>query len=70
MRLAWRSLRLVLVGALGAGTMGCVESYQGSWVEFTLRYVVSYNERRTVKDLLFTRILEEFGKAGDRVQLV
>lgn len=41
-----------------------------SWVEFTLRYVVSYNERRTVKDLLFTRILEEFGKAGDRVQLV
>jgi small-conductance mechanosensitive channel len=30
-----------------------------SWVEFTLRYVVSYNKRRTMKTKLFKEILKE-----------
>jgi small-conductance mechanosensitive channel len=38
-----------------------------NWIEFTLRYVVDYKQRRSTKDRLFTRILEEIDKAGDRV---
>ena len=30
-----------------------------NWVEFTLRYVVSYKQRRATKTALFTRILEQ-----------
>ena len=40
-----------------------------NWMEFTLRYVVNFKERRGVKDRLFTRILEEIGKTGDNVEL-
>ena len=39
-----------------------------NWMEFTLRYVVNFKERRRVKDLLFARILEEFAKSGDSVE--
>lgn len=38
-----------------------------NWVEYTLRYVVDYKRRRTTKDRLFTRILEEIDKTKDRV---
>jgi len=38
-----------------------------NWIEFTLRYVVDYKARRSTKDLLFTRILEEIDKVSDRV---
>lgn len=40
-----------------------------NWLEFTLRYIVDYRKRRTVKSLLFTRVLEEVDKAGDRIRL-
>jgi small-conductance mechanosensitive channel len=30
-----------------------------NWVEYTLRYVVSYNKRRTIKTALFTEILNQ-----------
>ena len=33
-----------------------------NWMEFTLRYVVDYKERRDRKNRIFTRILEEFKK--------
>ncbi len=39
------------------------------WLEFTLRYVVDYRLRRTTKDRLFTRLLEEVDKVSDRVHL-
>jgi small-conductance mechanosensitive channel len=38
-----------------------------NWVEFTLRYVVDYKKRRSTKDRLFTRILEEAGKTDGQV---
>jgi small-conductance mechanosensitive channel len=38
-----------------------------NWMEFTLRYVVDYKRRRSTKDLLFTRILEEIDKTEGRV---
>lgn len=38
-----------------------------NWIEFTLRYVVDYKARRTTKDRLFVRILEEIDKIPNRV---
>lgn len=38
-----------------------------NWVEFTLRYVVDFKLRRSVKDRLFMRILEEFDKTAGKV---
>jgi len=38
-----------------------------NWIEFAVRYVVDYKRRRTTKDQLFTRILEEVEKTGGRV---
>ncbi len=38
-----------------------------NWMEFTVRYVVSYKKRRIKKDQLFTRILDEFENTNGRV---
>jgi small-conductance mechanosensitive channel len=38
-------------------------------LRFTVRYIVDYRHRRTVKDRLFTRILEEVDKSGNRIRL-
>jgi small-conductance mechanosensitive channel len=40
-----------------------------NWLQFTLRYVVDYRRRRTVKDQLFTRILEEVDASKDKIRL-
>lgn len=40
-----------------------------NWLEFTVRYVVDYKKRRITKDLLFTRILDEFDKTDGRVRI-
>lgn len=40
-----------------------------NWLEFTLRYVVDYRTRRTTKDRLFTRILEEVDRSDNRIRL-
>jgi small-conductance mechanosensitive channel len=40
-----------------------------NWLEFTVRYVVDYKKRRLTKDQIFTRLLEEFDKAGGRVAI-
>jgi small-conductance mechanosensitive channel len=40
-----------------------------NWIEFTVRYVVDYRKRRWMKDHLYTRILEEIDKSGDRIRL-
>lgn len=39
-----------------------------NWMEFTLRYVVDYKHRRTKKDELFTRTLDEYLATNGRVQ--
>ena len=38
-----------------------------NWIEFTLRYVVDYSERRSTKDRLYTRILEEIDKSSEQI---
>ncbi|MBD2549022.1 mechanosensitive ion channel [Microcystis elabens FACHB-917] len=40
-----------------------------NWMEFTLRYVVDVKTRRSTKDHLYQRILDEFERAGDRARI-
>jgi small-conductance mechanosensitive channel len=40
-----------------------------NWMEFTIRYVVDYKRRRSTKDQLFTRFLEEFAQTQGRVAI-
>jgi small-conductance mechanosensitive channel len=40
-----------------------------NWLEFTVRYVVDYKRRRTTKDQLFNRILDEFDQTDGRVSM-
>jgi len=40
-----------------------------NWLEFTLRYVVDFKLRRSTKDMLFLRALEEIGKTEGKVQI-
>ncbi|MGD2124650.1 MAG: mechanosensitive ion channel family protein [Desulfobacteraceae bacterium] len=40
-----------------------------NWMEFTIRYVVDYKERRLKKDRIFNRLLEEFDKTDGRVTI-
>jgi len=39
-----------------------------NWVEFTLRYTVDFKKRRSTKDLLFTRILDEVDKSNGKIK--
>lgn len=40
-----------------------------NWMEFTVRYIVDYKKRRTTKDLLFARILDEIDATENRVRI-
>ena len=40
-----------------------------NWVEFNLRYVVDYKERVSIKDKLFSKVLERVESNSDQVQL-
>lgn len=40
-----------------------------NWMEFTVRYVVPFDKRRTVKDKLFTRIMDEVNRSQGAIQL-
>lgn len=44
-------------------------AFNDNWVEFTLRYVVGYKNRRAVKDALFTRLLQEIEADATRIRL-
>lgn len=64
---AWEPItRRYLVETAGVQpmvTMGAT----ADWIEFTLRYVVHYKARRSTKDRLFTRMLEEIDRSDGRV---
>lgn len=40
-----------------------------NWVEYTGRYVIDYKQRVIIKDLLFTKILEEIQKTNGQVKI-
>jgi small-conductance mechanosensitive channel len=44
-------------------------SFDSNWVTYALRYVVDYRKRRITKDLLYTKILSEFERNADKVQV-
>lgn len=43
--------------------------FNENWITLTLRFIVDYKSRRGTKDKISTRILEEFNKHGDRIQV-
>ena len=64
---AWQPVtRRYLVEAATVQPLVTMVATQGS-IEFTLRYVVHYKVRRSTKDKLFLRILEEIDRNADRV---
>ena len=66
---AWKSLvRSYLIENAQVEPMVTVTATD-NWMEFTLRYVVNFKERRSTRDRLFMRILEEVEKTGGRVKL-
>jgi small-conductance mechanosensitive channel len=40
-----------------------------NWLEYTVRYVVDFKLRRSTKDQLFTRILDEIDRTDDRIAI-
>ena len=40
-----------------------------NWMEFTLRYIVDYKKRRSIKDQLFSRVFEAFDKTDGSVKV-
>ena len=43
--------------------------FDENWMTFTIRYIVDYTKRRTTKDILFTRLLEEINKREDLLMI-
>jgi len=44
-------------------------NFDANWIEFTLRYIVDYRTRRSVKDKLFSNILSGFEETGGKVKI-
>jgi small-conductance mechanosensitive channel len=44
-------------------------SFDENWITFTIRYVVDYKRRRSTKDKIYTRLLEEIRKHDDVIMI-
>lgn len=40
-----------------------------NWLEFTIRYIVDYNQRRKIRDILNTLIMEQIDKVADQISI-
>lgn len=40
-----------------------------NWLEFTIRYIVDYKQRRTIKDILNSLIMEQIEKVSDQIAI-
>jgi small-conductance mechanosensitive channel len=40
-----------------------------NWLEYTIRYVVNFKKRRTTKDQLFERLMDEFDNTNNKVSM-
>jgi small-conductance mechanosensitive channel len=64
---AWEPVtRRFLIEAASVRPMTTMTANE-NWIEFTLRYVVGYKVRRSTKDRLFARIVEEIDKSDGRI---
>lgn len=43
--------------------------FDENWTSFTLRYIVDYKKRRSTKDIIFTRLLEEISKYDNIIMI-
>lgn len=43
--------------------------FDENWITYTIRYIVDYRKRRSTKDLLFTRLLEEIEKYDNIIMI-
>jgi len=43
--------------------------FNENWILFTLRYVVDFKKRRSTKDVIYGRLLEEIGKLDGQVKI-
>lgn len=43
--------------------------FDENWITFTLRYIVDYKSRRSTKDRIFRRLLEEIAAHSDRISI-
>jgi small-conductance mechanosensitive channel len=68
-REAWQAARRIYL--LDEEQVAPIVTLQANdnWIEFTLRCLVDYRQRRQMKDRLFTRILEEIDQLGERVAI-
>ena len=44
-------------------------TFDENWITFTIRYIVDYTKRRSTRDLLFTRLLEEINKQNGSLMI-
>ncbi len=43
--------------------------FDENWISLTLRYIVDYKKRRSTKDIIYTRLLEEISKYDDIIMI-
>ncbi|WP_027421364.1 mechanosensitive ion channel family protein [Crocinitomix catalasitica] len=43
--------------------------FDENWITFTIRFIVDYTKRRSTKDILYTRLLEEINKNDDLLMI-
>jgi small-conductance mechanosensitive channel len=43
--------------------------FDQNWITFTIRYIVDYKKRRSTKDSIFTRVIDEIGIHGDKIKI-
>jgi small-conductance mechanosensitive channel len=43
--------------------------FDENWTSFTLRYIVDYKKRRSTKDIIYTRLLDEISKYDDIIMI-
>jgi small-conductance mechanosensitive channel len=43
--------------------------FDENWISFTLRYIVDYKKRRSTKDVIYSRLLDEIAKYDDLIMI-
>ncbi len=67
-RQKWKELvKIYMIEDAQTGPMVTIIA-NDNWVEYTIRYVVSYKKRRATKDMLFTKILTAVGQTAGEIK--
>lgn len=44
-------------------------SFDQNWITFTIRYIVDYKKRRSTKDTVYSRVIDEIGRHADKIKI-